>query len=175
MSARDAGPVAAIVPNEAPAENDVGWVRSCNCGRSAGPLQWSVPAGPRPAAPTWWVQSLPRCHRTISTCTLDKRGGLSSRLHENRSVGIVDTATGQEVLAHDLELMAQRYVTVHLAESAFKGISGLLEDWILGLARLWLAAYPKQLVAAYNEVVAVLRRAEGCDANQASDSSSTPP
>jgi len=95
--------------------------------------------------------------------------------HENRSVGIVDTATGQEVLAHDLELMAQRYVTVHLAESAFKGISGLLEDWILGLARLWLAAYPKQLVAAYNEVVAVLRRAEGCDANQASDSSSTPP
>jgi len=62
--------------------------------------------------------------------------------HENRSVGIVDTATGQEVLAHDLELMAQRYVTVHLAESAFKGISGLLEDWILGLARLWLAASP---------------------------------
>ena len=28
MSARDAGPVAAIVPNAAPAENDVGWVRS---------------------------------------------------------------------------------------------------------------------------------------------------
>jgi hypothetical protein len=72
--------------------------------------------------------------------------------HENRSVGIVDTATGREVLAHDLEPMAQRYVTVHLAESAFKGLSGLLEDWILGLARLWLAAYPKQLVAAYDEV-----------------------
>ena len=51
--------------------------------------------------------------------------------HENRSVGIVDAATGQEVLAHDLEPMAQRYVTVHLAESAFKGLSGLLKDWIL--------------------------------------------
>ena len=30
--------------------------------------------------------------------------------HENRSVGIVDTATGQEVLAPDLEPMAQRVV-----------------------------------------------------------------
>jgi hypothetical protein len=72
--------------------------------------------------------------------------------HEGRSVGIVDTVTGREVLAPDLEPMAQRYVTVHLAESVFKGLSGLLEDWILGLARLWLAAYPKQLDAAYNEV-----------------------
>ena len=78
------------------------------------------------------------------------------------------------MLAHDLEPMAQRYVTVHLAESAFKGLFGLLKDWVLGLARLWLAAYPKQLVTAYNEVVAVCA-AEGCDANQASDSSSTPP
>ena len=53
--------------------------------------------------------------------------------------------------APDLEPMAQRYVTVHLSESTFKGLSGLLEDWIVGLARLWLTAYPRQLDAAYNE------------------------
>lgn len=53
----------------------------------------------------------------------------------------------------DLEPLAQRYVTVHLAESAFRSLSGFLEDWICGLARLWLTAYPKQISAAYNEVV----------------------
>ena len=71
--------------------------------------------------------------------------------HEGRPVGIVETASGQEVTAPDLESLAQRYVTVHLAESTFKGLSGLLEDWILGLARLWLTAYPQQLVAASHE------------------------
>jgi hypothetical protein len=72
--------------------------------------------------------------------------------HEGRSVGIVDRLTAQEVLAPDLESLAQRYVTVHLAESVFKGLSAVFEDWILGFARLWLAAYPKQLDAAYYEL-----------------------
>jgi hypothetical protein len=71
--------------------------------------------------------------------------------HEGRPVGIVDAAGGREIPAPDLEPLAQRYVTVHLAESAFKGVSGLLEDWILGLARLWLTAYPVQLDAASGE------------------------
>jgi hypothetical protein len=47
--------------------------------------------------------------------------------------------------------MAQRYVTVHLSESTFKTLSSLLEDWILGLARLWLTAYPVQLDAAFSD------------------------
>jgi hypothetical protein len=72
--------------------------------------------------------------------------------HEGRQVGIVDTSSGLEVPATNLESLAQRYVTVHLAESVFKGLSGLLEDWVLGITRLWLTAYPKQLDAAYNEV-----------------------
>jgi hypothetical protein len=42
-------------------------------------------------------------------------------------------------------------VTVHLSESTFKSLSALLEDWIVGLARLWLTAYPIQLDTAYNE------------------------
>ena len=63
VNAYDAGPVAVIVPNKALARNDVGWVGSCNRGRSAGPLQWSAPAGLRPAAPTWWVQSPPGATR----------------------------------------------------------------------------------------------------------------
>ena len=71
--------------------------------------------------------------------------------HEGRSVGIVDTSNGRDVPAPDLEPLAQRYVTVHLAESTFKGLSGLLEDWIVGLSRLWLAAFPVQLGAASSE------------------------
>lgn len=71
--------------------------------------------------------------------------------HEGRSVGIIETASGQDVPATDLEALAQRYVTVHLSESAFKGLSGLLEDWMIGLARLWLTAYPAQLSAASSD------------------------
>ena len=48
--------------------------------------------------------------------------------------------------------MAQRYVASHLAESTFKGLSGFLEEWLLGLARLWLRAYPMQMDAASNDV-----------------------
>jgi hypothetical protein len=71
--------------------------------------------------------------------------------HEGRPVGVVDTASGREVPAPDLEPLAQRYVTVHLAESAFRGVAGLLEDWIIGLARLWLTAFPAQLIPASKE------------------------
>jgi hypothetical protein len=71
--------------------------------------------------------------------------------HEGRAVGIVDTVSGLEVPATDLEPLAQRYVTVHLAESVFRGLAGLLEDWLCGLARLWLRAYPRQLDAASSE------------------------
>lgn len=70
---------------------------------------------------------------------------------EGRAVGIVDEASGLEVTPSDLEQLAQRYVTIILAESVFKGLFGLLEDWILGLTRLWLRAYPAQLDAASNE------------------------
>ena len=70
---------------------------------------------------------------------------------EGRSVGIVHRAGGQHVSTSDLEAMSHRYVTSHLSESVFKGLAGLLEDWILGLARLWLTAYPVQLDTAYND------------------------
>ncbi len=53
--------------------------------------------------------------------------------------------------APDLEPIALRYVTIYLAESAFRDLSGLLEDRIMGLARLRLTAYPVQLDAASNE------------------------
>ena len=42
-------------------------------------------------------------------------------------------------------------MTIYLAEFAFRDLSGLLEDWIMGLARLWLTAYPVQLDAASTE------------------------
>jgi hypothetical protein len=65
-------------------------------------------------------------------------------------VGLVDTATGQHLPPSDLDTMAQRYVTVHLPESVFKGLSGLLEDWVLGLTRLWLKAHPEDLDLDYD-------------------------
>jgi hypothetical protein len=70
---------------------------------------------------------------------------------EGRPVGMIDRASGLEISAVDLESMSQRYVATHLTESVFKGLSGFLEDWILGLARLWLTAYPVQLDTAHNE------------------------
>jgi hypothetical protein len=70
---------------------------------------------------------------------------------EGRSVGIVHRVGGQHVSLSDLEAMSHRYVTSHLLQSVFKGLAGLLEDWILGLARLWLTAYPVQLDTAYND------------------------
>jgi hypothetical protein len=70
---------------------------------------------------------------------------------EGRPLAIVNSATGLNVPASDLEPIAHRYVSVHLTESVFKGLSGHLEDWVLGLARLWLTAYPVQLDSAYNE------------------------
>jgi hypothetical protein len=65
-------------------------------------------------------------------------------------VGLVDTASGQDLPPLDLDPMAQRYVTVHLPESVFKGLSGLLEDWVLGLTRLWLKAHPEDLDLDYD-------------------------
>lgn len=71
---------------------------------------------------------------------------------KGRPVGIIDLTTRRPLPAGDLELKAQRYVTVQLAESVFRDLSGLLEDWVLGLLRLWLTAYPRQLDAASAEV-----------------------
>jgi hypothetical protein len=70
---------------------------------------------------------------------------------DGRSVGIVHRASGLQVSTADLEAMSHRYVTSHLSESVFKGLAGILEDWILGLARLSLTAYPVQLDNAYND------------------------
>ena len=36
-------------------------------------------------------------------------------------------------------------MTVQLAESTFRELSSLLEDWILGLILLWLTAYPEDI------------------------------
>jgi hypothetical protein len=64
---------------------------------------------------------------------------------KGRPVGIVDLATKRHLPARDLESRAQKYVTVQLAESTFRDLSSLLEDWILGLIRLWLRVYPEDM------------------------------
>ena len=72
------------------------------------------------------------------------------RLVENlagkgRPVGIVDLTTKRHLPAEDLKLRVQKYVTRRLTESTFRELSSILEDWILGLIRLWLTAYPEDM------------------------------
>jgi hypothetical protein len=65
--------------------------------------------------------------------------------HKGRPVGIVDLATKRHLPPEDLESRVQRYLSVQLAESTFRELSSILEDWILGLIRLWLTAYPEDM------------------------------
>jgi hypothetical protein len=64
---------------------------------------------------------------------------------KGRPIGIIDLATKRPLPTGDLDSRVERYVTVRLAESTFREISTLLEDWILGLIRIWLTAYPEDL------------------------------
>jgi hypothetical protein len=63
---------------------------------------------------------------------------------KGRPVGIVDLSSKQQLPSGDLESRSQTYV-IALGESVFKGLSSLLEDWILGLIRIWLSVYPEDL------------------------------
>jgi hypothetical protein len=69
---------------------------------------------------------------------------------KGRPVGIVDLATKRQLPTGDLESRAQKYVTVQLAESTFRELSSLLEDWILGLIQLWLTAYPEDIDLSFD-------------------------
>jgi hypothetical protein len=64
---------------------------------------------------------------------------------KGRPIGIIDLATKRPLPTGDLDSRVERNVTVRLAESTFRELSTLLEDWILGLIRLWLTAYPEDL------------------------------
>jgi hypothetical protein len=64
---------------------------------------------------------------------------------KGRPVGIVDLATKRPLPSGNLDSRVERYVTVRLAESTFRELSSLMEDWVLGLIRLWLSAYPEDM------------------------------
>jgi hypothetical protein len=64
---------------------------------------------------------------------------------KGRPVGIVTLATQRHLPTEELESPVQKYVTVRLAEATFRELSSLLEDWILGLIRPWLTAYPEDI------------------------------
>jgi hypothetical protein len=64
---------------------------------------------------------------------------------KGRPVGNVNLATKRHLPTEDLESLVQKYVTVQLAESTFRELSTILEDWTLGLIRLWLTAYPEDM------------------------------
>jgi hypothetical protein len=63
--------------------------------------------------------------------------------HAGHLLNIQETETGAILSATDLDSLGRRYVKVHLAESVFKDLASVLEDWVFGLLALWLLAYPK--------------------------------
>jgi hypothetical protein len=64
---------------------------------------------------------------------------------KGQPVGIVDLATKRHLSPGELKSRTQKYVSVQLAESMLRVLSTLLEDWILGLIRLWLTTYPEDM------------------------------
>jgi hypothetical protein len=63
--------------------------------------------------------------------------------HAGHTVNIRDRQTGAILGATELDGLAQHYVMVNLAESVFKDLASLLEDWVFGLLEVWLMAFPK--------------------------------
>jgi hypothetical protein len=63
--------------------------------------------------------------------------------HAGHTLDIQDTETHAVLSAPELDLLAQHYVEVHLAEAVFKDLASRLEDWVFGVLELWLRAYPK--------------------------------
>ncbi len=70
---------------------------------------------------------------------------------KGRPVGIVDLTTKRHLPAEDLETRVQKYWGVQLT-ATFRDLSSLLEDWILGLIRLWLIAYPEDMDLNFDPV-----------------------
>ena len=63
--------------------------------------------------------------------------------HAGQAANIRDMETGALLSAAELDALALRYVGVHLAQSVFKDLASLLEDWVFGLLEVWLLDYPK--------------------------------
>jgi len=63
--------------------------------------------------------------------------------HAGHAVNVRARETGVILSATELDGLAQHYVMVNLAESVFKDLTSLLEDWVFGLLEVWLLAYPK--------------------------------
>src|SRR6185312_11532269 len=61
------------------------------------------------------------------------------------TVQFFNAHTGNEVPAADLPDRAQFYVTEYLAAATFQQFVSLFEDFVLGLIRLWLRAFPQKL------------------------------
>jgi hypothetical protein len=61
------------------------------------------------------------------------------------AVEFLNSHTGTTVSAADLPARAQFYVTEYLASATFLQFVSLFEDFLLGLIRLWLRAFPQRL------------------------------
>jgi hypothetical protein len=70
---------------------------------------------------------------------------------KGRPVGIVDLTTKRHLPAEDLETRVQKYWGAQLT-ATLRDLSSLLEDWILGLIRLWLIAYPEDMDLNFDPV-----------------------
>lgn len=61
------------------------------------------------------------------------------------TVEFQNTHTGNKVPAENLAAQAQFYVKEHLASATFQQFVSQFEDFVLGLIRLWLRAFPQRL------------------------------
>jgi hypothetical protein len=59
------------------------------------------------------------------------------------TVEIRNRKAGVLLDAAQMDLLAQRYITVHLAQSVLVRFATLREDWVFGLLGHWLMAFPK--------------------------------
>ncbi len=83
--------------------------------------------------------------------------------HAGHAVNIRDKQTGAILRATNVDSVAEQYVRVNLAESVFKDVASLLEDWIFGLLEVWLLAYPKGIPNKERKPVPLAELLEAAD------------
>jgi hypothetical protein len=81
---------------------------------------------------------------------------LQQVVKEGRTFSFRNLTTGTRVDENVLLERAQRYITDYLVASSFQHFVSLFEDFVFGLLRSWLAAYPAGLSSKQIDMAGVL-------------------
>ncbi len=85
---------------------------------------------------------------------------LQQLARKGQPVGIVDLTTKRHLLQDEFESRVQKYTTVQLTETTFRELCRILEEWVLGLIRIWLIAYPEDLDLEFDPATGQRRNRE---------------